>query len=145
MIEVGQEAPDFSAESSTGPVHLKALRGAPVVLYFYPAADTPGCTIEAKAFRDRLPKFAEKKVTVLGISTDTVPAQKAFADHCGLPFPLVADPSKKITESYGVLRPTGTARRVTFLLDPQGKVVEVVDTGSPMPHVEAAERRYLKG
>jgi thioredoxin-dependent peroxiredoxin len=143
MIEVGQEAPDFSAESSEGSVHLKSLRGSPVVLYFYPAADTPGCTIESKAFQERLSKFQAKKVRILGISTDTVPAQKAFAEHCSLRFPLVADVSKKITESFGVLKPSGSARRVTFLIDAEGKVAEVIDTGSPMPHVEAAERRYL--
>src|SRR5271169_5915274 len=135
MVEVGQEAPDFSAESSTGPVHLRSLRGAPVILYFYPAADTPGCTIESKAFRDRLPKFTEKKVRILGISTDTVPAQQAFAEHCDLPFPLIADVSKAITKSYDVIKPNGQARRVTFMIDGQGKVLEIVDTGSPMPHV----------
>jgi peroxiredoxin Q/BCP len=143
MIAVGQDAPDFSAESSTGPIALKSFRGKPVVLYFYPEADTPGCTVESKAFRDRLPKFEAKGVKILGISTDPVPKQQKFAEHCSLPFPLIADTSTKITAAYGVLKPSGQARRVTFMIDPSGKVIEVVDTSAAMAHVEAAERRYL--
>ncbi|MCI4323177.1 MAG: peroxiredoxin [Thermoplasmata archaeon] len=143
MIAEGTMAPDFDCDTSTGRIHLKDLRGAPVVLYFYPEADTPGCTIESKRFRDLLPEFQAKGVRILGISTDAVPKQQKFADHCGLPFPLIADVSKKITESYGVLSPGGKARRTSFLIDPTGTVVEVVDTSSPLRHPEAAVRRFL--
>ena len=144
MIDAGAEAPDFDCESSTGRIHLKALRGAPVVLYFYPAASTSGCTIESKRFRDLMPAFRAKGVQIVGISTDTVPAQQKFASECDLPFPLVADHSKEITRSYGVLKPTGSAKRVTFMIDPTGKVLEVVE-GSPLDHPAAAERRFLAG
>jgi peroxiredoxin Q/BCP len=143
MIAAGTAAPDFDCETSTGRTHLKELRGSPVVLYFYPAADTPGCTIESKRFRDLLPEFQGAGVQILGISTDEVPAQQTFAKNCSLPFPLIADVSKKISESYGVLGPGGKARRVSFLIDPKGTVVEVVDTSSPLKHPEAAVRRFL--
>jgi thioredoxin-dependent peroxiredoxin len=145
MIEAGAPAPDFDCDASTGRIHLRALRGAPVVLYFYPEADTPGCTVESKRFRDLMPKFEAKGIRVLGISTDSVPKQQQFADHCGLPFPLIADVSKSVTGAYGVLGPSGRARRVSFFVDADGKVLEVVDTREALKHTEAAERRFLGG
>lgn len=145
MLAVGDAAPEFSEASSQGPISLKELRGSPVVLYFYPQADTPGCTIESKKFRDLMPKLSEKGVRVVGISTDSVADQQAFATKCSLPFPLVADATKKITARYGVARENGRARRVTFLLDATGKVEEIVDSGPPDPHIAAVARRYLGG
>ena len=127
MIAVGEMAPGFESDSSEGPVNLESLRGAPVVVYFYPEADTPGCTVESKKFRDILPKLTAKGVRVLGVSVDDVPKQRKFADHCSLPFPLVADTTKRISQSYGVLGPSGKARRITFLLDGEGRVVEGVE------------------
>jgi thioredoxin-dependent peroxiredoxin len=145
MIAVGDQAPDFVAPDQDGKLlQLSSLKGAPVVLYFYPKADTPGCTIESKGFRDVHAEFAAKRVRVIGVSVDDCPAQKAFIEKYGLPFPLVADSSKKVATAYGVLGPHGVARRVTFLIDPNGKVVEVVDTSSPDPHVKAARARFLK-
>jgi peroxiredoxin Q/BCP len=143
MIAAGSPAPDFECDSSTGRVHLRDLRGSPVVLYFYPEADTPGCTVESKKFRDLMPKFEAKGVRILGISTDAVPKQQAFAEKFDLPFPLIADVSTKITELYGVLGSGGDARRTTFLIDPKGIVVEVVDSRSALEHPLAAERRFL--
>jgi peroxiredoxin Q/BCP len=142
MIAAGEAAPEFDCDTSTGRIQLKALRGSPVVLYFYPEADTPGCTIESKRFRDLMPQLEAKGVKVIGVSTDAVPKQQAFAEKCSLPFPLVADVSKEITKSYGVLGPTGQAKRTTFMIDPKGTVVEVV-TGSALIHTAAAEKRYL--
>ncbi|HTT25978.1 MAG TPA: peroxiredoxin, partial [Thermoplasmata archaeon] len=134
---------DFECDASTGRIHLKALQGAPVVLYFYPQADTSGCTIESKRFRDLMPQFEAKGVRIVGISTDSVPAQQAFAEHCTLPFPLVADVSKEITRAFGVLGPSGRARRVSFFLDAKGQVVEVVDSREALEHPAAAARRFL--
>jgi len=113
------------------------------VLYFYPQADTPGCTVESKGFRDLYGEFRGHKVHVIGISTDDCPDQKAFATKYGLPFPLIADRSKAVATRYGVLGPRGHARRVSFLIDPQGKVLEVVDASSPAPHLERARARFL--
>ena len=144
MIAVGDQAPDFVAPNQDGkPFQLSSLKGSPVVLYFYPKADTPGCTVESKGFRDVHTEFAAKKVQVVGVSVDDCPAQKAFVQKYGLPFPLVADSAKKVATAYGVLGPHGLARRVTFLIDGNGKVVEVVDTSSPDPHVKAARTRFL--
>ncbi|HEV2166527.1 MAG TPA: peroxiredoxin [Thermoplasmata archaeon] len=146
MVGVGEVAPEFEAPTSTGQaVKLSALRGHPVVLYFYPQADTPGCTIESKAFRDMTPELERKGVRVVGISTDDVPAQVHFAEKCSLPFPLVADATKSITRSYGVLGNGGRARRVSFFLDEQGRVVEVVDTSKATLHTDRARARYLTG
>jgi thioredoxin-dependent peroxiredoxin len=143
MIAVGDMAPDFEAPVQDGtPFKLSSLRGAPVVLYFYPKADTPGCTIESKGFRDHYPEFRAKKVHVVGVSTDDCPEQKAFADKYGLQFPLVADRSQAVATAYGVLS-RGHARRVTFLIDAHGKVVDVVDNSSPDPHLARARSLFL--
>jgi peroxiredoxin Q/BCP len=115
------------------------------VLYFYPAADTSGCTLEAKGFQEHLAEFASRQVRVVGVSTDDCPAQKAFANKYGLRFPLVADSKKAVATKYGVLKPSGTARRVTFLIGGDGKVVEVIDTSSVETHVARAQARFLKG
>ena len=144
MVAVGDPAPDFVAPNQDGsPFRLSSLKGSPVVLYFYPKADTPGCTIESKGFRDAHAEFAAKKVHIVGVSVDDCPAQKAFMEKYGLPFPLIADSSKKVASAYGVLGPRGSARRVTFLIDPNGTVVEVVDSSSPDPHLKAARARFL--
>jgi peroxiredoxin Q/BCP len=144
MVEAGQVAPDFEAPTQTGkPLRLSSLRGSSVVLYFYPEADTPGCTRESKSFRDIYPDLKAKHVEVVGVSTDTVDAQNAFCQKYDLPFPLVADSSKQIAQQYGVLRPSGRANRVTFLIDKNGKVLEVVANGAPEPHLDRAKARFL--
>ncbi|HTT44970.1 MAG TPA: peroxiredoxin [Thermoplasmata archaeon] len=144
MVAVGDIAPDFVAPNQDGtPFRLSSLKGSPTVLYFYPKADTPGCTIEAKGFRDVYPEFTARKVNIVGVSVDDCPDQKAFAQKYGLPFPLIADTSKSVATSYGVLNPHGSARRVTFLLDGDGKVLEVVDTSKADTHIARARARFL--
>jgi thioredoxin-dependent peroxiredoxin len=144
MIAVGEAAPDFEAPDQDGrPFRMSSTRGSPVVLYFYPKADTPGCTIESKGFQAHLGAFAKGGVKVVGVSVDDCPAQKAFAQKYGLAFPLVADAKAEVGRLYGVLGPRGNARRVTFLVDRAGKVVEVVDTSTPDTHVEKARARFL--
>ncbi len=143
MVAVGELAPDFEAPNQDGqPLRLSSLRGGPVVVYFYPAADTPGCTVEAKGFRDHYEAFRSAGVRVVGVSVDGCPAQKAFAEKYGLPFALVADSSKAVATAYGVLGPNGVARRVSFLLDGDGRVTEVV-SGAPDHHVARARARFL--
>jgi thioredoxin-dependent peroxiredoxin len=144
VIAVGDAAPDFEAPDQDGkPFRLSSTRGAPTVLYFYPKADTPGCTIEAKGFQSELGTFGKAGVRVVGVSVDDCPAQKAFAQKYGLAFPLVADAKAEVGRLYGVLGPRGSARRVTFLLDGTGKVVEVVDGVKAEEHVERAKARFL--
>ena len=144
MVAVGDRAPDFEAVDHSGaPFSTSSLRGSPVVLYFYPKADTPGCTIESKGFRDVYPEFRAQHVQVVGVSTDECAAQQAFRDKYGLPFPLIADSSKAVATLYGVLGPRGNARRVTFLIDATGKVQDVIDAPSPDPHLERARAAFL--
>jgi len=144
MIAAGSPAPDFEAPDQDGrPFRLSSLRGSPVVLYFYPKADTPGCTIEAKGFQSHLAEFAAKGVRIVGVSVDDCPAQKAFAQKYGLAFPLIADSTKAVGTMFGVLGPRGSARRVTFLVDAKGTVAEVVDTSSAEDHVQRARARFL--
>ena len=144
MPAIGETAPDFEAPTAAGhPLRLSALRGGNVILYFYPQADTPGCTMESKGFRDIYSELKGRKVEVVGVSVDGVEAQHDFAGKYKLPFPLVADTSKSVATAYGVLRPSGKARRVTFFIGPDGKIGDIVDTGDAAPHVARARSRFL--
>jgi thioredoxin-dependent peroxiredoxin len=144
MVAIGEQAPEFEAPNQNGtPFRLSSLRGSPVVLYFYPEADTPGCTLESKGFQESLPELTKRGVRVVGVSVDDCPAQLAFARKYGLEFPLIADSRKEVTGRYGVLGPNGKARRVTFLIDPKGKVLDVVDLPGAKVHLERARARFL--
>lgn len=145
MPQVGEVAPDFEAPTSHGsPLKLSNLRGRPVVLYFYPEADTPGCTTESKGFRDDYPKLKAKNVEVVGVSVDDVQKQCDFADKYSLPFPLVADTSKAVATAYGALRESGRARRVTFFIGADGKILDIVDVPKADPHVARARELFLQ-
>jgi thioredoxin-dependent peroxiredoxin len=145
MVAKGDMAPDFQAPNQDGTAfQLSSLRGSPAVVYFYPQADTTGCTIESKGFRDAYAEFNAHKVAVIGVSTDDCPMQKAFMDKYGLPFPLIADSKREVATKFGVLGPGGKARRVTFLLDATGKVMEVVEGVSPDQHVARARAAMFK-
>jgi len=132
MIKEGQKAPDFSLQSSDGKeVALKDLRGKPVVLYFYPKDDTPGCTREACAFRDSF-VAVKKKAVLLGVSPDSVSSHERFRDKYKLPFPLLADTDKTVAKKYGAFgekvmygkKVVGMIRS-TFLIDGDGVVRKV--------------------
>ncbi len=126
-IEIGQEAPDFEAESNQGTVKLSSLRGKKVVLYFYPKSFTPGCTRELERFTELYSEFKQNNAEVVGVSVDSVSTQKRFAEKYNAPFPLVSDKEKKVATLYGVLNEKGTsAQRVTFVIDENGKVVAVL-------------------
>jgi peroxiredoxin Q/BCP len=120
--EVGAIAPEFEVQTDDGSeVKLSDYRGQKVVLYFYPKADTPGCTVQACTIRDNYGKFQEKGVVVLGASPDTVADQAAFKQKYSLPFILLADADHSLSELYGVWEGRGT-RRSTLIIDPDGKV-----------------------
>ncbi|MBW9140754.1 MAG: peroxiredoxin [Candidatus Aramenus sp.] len=126
-MEIGQEAPDFEAESNQGTVKLSSLRGKKVVLYFYPKSFTPGCTRELERFTELYSEFKQNNAEVVGVSVDSVSTQKRFAEKYNAPFPLVSDKEKKVATLYGVLNEKGTsAQRVTFVIDENGKVVAVL-------------------
>jgi len=132
-VEVGQKAPDFTLPADDGTkVKLSSLRGQPVVLYFYPRDDTPGCTREACAFRDRSDEITQAGAKVLGVSPDDVASHERFRDKFQLNFPLLADTEHKVAEKYGAWREkvrfgkkSMGIQRSTFLIDAQGAVRKV--------------------
>ncbi len=122
-LAAGTMAPEFEAPAHDGTtVKLTALRGRPVVLYFYPKDDTPGCTAEAIAFRDDLPDLTQVGAQVVGVSLDDLDSHKAFAEKHQLTFPLVVDAGGKIARAYGVDTSRGVAKRTTFVIDKDGKI-----------------------
>jgi peroxiredoxin Q/BCP len=140
MLAVGDAAPDFSILLPDGTTRtLASYRGRPVVLYFFPKANTTGCTLETRGFAQRYDEFQRAGLEVVGVSVDAAETQTAFAEKCGSRFPMVADRSKEIARKYGVLGLLGWAKRVTFLVDAEGRIGEVVEGMSPSPHLKAAE------
>lgn len=143
-ISVGDVAPDFEAPTSQGgKLKLSGLRGKKVVLYFYPKAFTPGCTVGTQRFAEITPLLDQKGVQVIGISVDNANTQHKFAESCHANFPLVDDETKGISKSYGVLGMMGLAKRVTFFLDENGKVVDLVDAMRPAAHLDRTRERFL--
>jgi len=144
MIQPGDKAPDFALPDQDGrEVKLSDFRGQPVVVYFYPKADTPGCTTQACGVRDHLPDYAEAGAVVLGISPDPVAKVKRFHDKQSLNFTLLADEDHAVTDSYGVWAEKSMygktywgALRATFIVGPDGSVVHVIPKVSPKTHDE---------
>ncbi|MFI4876640.1 MAG: thioredoxin-dependent thiol peroxidase [Blastopirellula sp. JB062] len=132
-IEVGKKAPAFTLTADDGTkVKLADLIGSPIVLYFYPKDDTPGCTKEACAFRDQKKELSERGAKIFGISPDGVESHVKFRDKYDLNFPLLADPDHKVAEKYGAWREKNMygkvsmgIQRSTYLLDADGKVAKV--------------------
>jgi len=142
MLHEGETAPDFTLTSDSGEeVTLSALKGKPVVLYFYPKDDTPGCTTEACEFRDAYDVFRQRGVEVLGVSPDDVRAHEKFKSKYELPFTLLADPDHAVAESYGVWGERKFAgkrymgiNRSTFIIDANGKVARAMMGIKPAGH-----------
>jgi len=129
LLPNGASAPELGSE-----VHLSALRGKPVVVYFYPQDETPGCTKEACAFRDAWTDLAKNDIAVVGISSNSRERHVAFQQHHQLPFPLVSDDSGEIGAAYGVSKKLWGYDRVTFLVDRNGKVAHVWPSVDPGIH-----------
>lgn len=140
-LKVGQKAPEFTLADDAGQkVKLSDFKGKKVVLYFYPKDDTPGCTKEACNFRDGFAEIKKRGAIVLGVSADSVDSHKKFKNKFELNFPLLADPDKKMIESYGVWKEKSMygrkymgIERTTFVIDPQGKISHI------FPKVKVAE------
>ncbi len=144
MIEAGVPAPEFTLSDQDGkPVSLADHRGRTVVLYFYPKADTPGCTTQACGVRDRSAEYAAANAVVLGVSPDPVSELRAFADKYGLAFTLLSDTDHRVAERYGVWTKLNLGGRVlwgnqrsTVLVDPLGNVARVFPDVRPDEHDE---------
>jgi peroxiredoxin Q/BCP len=142
VLEAGDTAPAFALPDQNGdPVTLSGLRGQTVVLYFYPRADTPGCTTQACGIRDRRADYEAAGVRVLGVSPDPVEAVAKFADKHGLDFTLLADADHAVADAYGTWvqkknygRKYWGVQRSTFIIGPDGKIVHVIPKASPKTH-----------
>jgi peroxiredoxin Q/BCP len=142
MIQPGDEAPDFSLPDQDGEqVRLSGLRGRPVVLYFYPKADTPGCTTQACGVRDHRADYDATGAVVLGVSPDPVARVKKFHAKQALNFTLLADEDHAVCESYGVWveksmygKKYWGAQRATFVIDADGRIAHVIPKASPKTH-----------
>jgi peroxiredoxin Q/BCP len=142
MIEQGTSAPDFTLPDQEGePVTLSQFRGQKVVLYFYPKADTPGCTTQACGIRDHRADYEAAGAVVLGVSPDPVSAVKKFADKQSLAFRLLADEDHAVCDLYGVWAEKSMygktffgATRSTFIIDEDGSVAHVIPKASPKTH-----------
>jgi peroxiredoxin Q/BCP len=142
VIDAGAKAPEFTLPNQDGdPVSLSDYAGRTVVLYFYPKADTPGCTTQACGVRDHLPAYEQADAAVLGVSPDPVKAVKKFHDGQGLNFTLLADEDHAVCDAYGVWveknmygRTYWGAARATFIIDGDGTVVHVIPKVSPKTH-----------
>ena len=145
--QLGETLANFTLPDQDGnPVSLTDFRGKTVVLFFYPKADTPGCTVEACEFRDTFPKFKklqEKGVVILGISRDTVKAQKKFAEKFNLPYTLLADTDQEIVKRFDLVKPktmygklVSGVERTTYVIGPDGKLLHIFAKVKPEGHAE---------
>jgi peroxiredoxin Q/BCP len=144
VVEVGKPAPDFSLTSDSGAeVKLSELRGKPVVLYFYPRDDTPGCTRQACGLRDAWPELERTDATVLGISPDSPRSHVKFREKYGLPFPLLSDEDHAVAEEYGVWvekkfmgKKYMGIERSTFVVSSDGTVAKIMRRVKPTEHAD---------
>jgi peroxiredoxin Q/BCP len=151
-MNIHDKAPEFTLpDQNDNEVALKSFRGKYVVLFFYPRADTPGCTIEACEFRDSYKKMQKSGAVLLGISPDTPKAQKKFEEKFSLPFTLLGDADKKVANLYGVMKEKNMygkkvmgVARTTFVIGPDGKFVHIFEKVKPEGHAEEV-LEYLKG
>lgn len=144
MLKEGDKAPDIRLETDGGePFQLSGLKGKKVVLYFYPKADTPGCTTEACEFRDFSKEFAKKNAVIVGISPDAVKSQAKFKGKFDLPFTLLADVDKAAAEAYGVYKEKNMygkkvmgIERTTFIIGSGGKIEKIFSKVKAAGHAE---------
>ena len=142
MLKEGDKAPDIRVRTDSGEeFRLSSLKGKRVVLYFYPRADTPGCTVEACEFRDQIKAFAKKGTAVVGVSPDKPAAQAKFKEKYDLPFALLADEEKAAAQAYGVWKEKNMygkkvmgIARTTFLIGADGKIEKIYENVKAKGH-----------
>ena len=144
MLEKGTSAPDFKLDDQDGnPVSLSDFKGKKILLWFYPKASTPGCTIEGQEFRDEFTKFQEKNTVILGMSADSVKSQKNFCEKQNFPFSLVSDPEKTTIRKYeaiGLKKMYGREYegifRISYLIDENGLILKTYGKVKPKEHAK---------
>lgn len=144
-LSTGDNAPDFTMPTTgAGTVSLKEMAGKKIVLYFYPKDDTPGCTIEAKEFKDMLPEFEKHNTVIIGVSKDSVKSHDKFREKFCLPFILASDGESTVCEEYGVWVEKSMygkkymgVERATFLIDEKGKITAIWNKVKPEGHAAA--------
>ena len=142
MLAIGDTAPDFTLPTDTGEeLSLSSLRGRPVVIYFYPKDDTPGCTTESCEFRDLMPRFDASNATILGVSPDSVKSHQKFKTKFELPFTLIADTEKVACQAYDVWKEKSMygkkymgVERTSFVIDTNGKISHIFGKVKPAGH-----------
>ena len=143
-MEINDLVEDFTLQNQDGEeVSLHQYAASPVVLFFYPRADTPGCTIESCGFRDAFEKFHKAGIVVLGISRDTVKDQKKFKDKYDLPYDLLADPDMELINRYDLVKPKNMygklvkgVKRTTYLIGPDQRLIHIFEEVKPEGHAE---------
>jgi peroxiredoxin Q/BCP len=137
MLEKGTKAPSFSVKDHNGnTVSLADFAGKKIVLWFYPKADTPGCTIEGKGFRDDYEKFTEKNTVILGVSLDNEIDNKAFAEKFNFPYPLLCDVNHEIALAYKAVKGPQDeyASRISYVIDANGNILEAISQVDTKTH-----------
>jgi len=137
MLEKGTKAPDFSVRDHNGNiVRISDLKGKKIVLWFYPKADTPGCTIEGKGFRDDYETFVRKNTVILGVSLDNEDDNKAFAEKFNFPYPLLCDVNREIALAYEAVKGPEEeyASRITYVIGEDGNILEAISQVDTKTH-----------
>ncbi len=137
MLEQGTKAPSFSVKDHNGnTVSLTDFSGKKIVLWFYPKADTPGCTVEGKGFRDDYEKFTEKNTVILGVSLDNETDNKAFAEKFNFPYPLLCDVNHEIALAYKAVKGSQDeyASRISYVIDESGNILEAISQVDTKTH-----------
>ena len=137
-LTVGNKAPDFTLQDSRGNNYKLSdyIGKSPVIVYFYPKANTPGCTKEACGIRDNFSKFQETGIQVFGVSTDSKSAINEFISDYNLNFTLLSDENKEVSKIYGVLNDSGKASRVTFIIDKNGNLFQILNDVNVETHAD---------
>ncbi|HIE42678.1 MAG TPA: peroxiredoxin [Nitrospinaceae bacterium] len=137
MLQLGTDAPDFSVNDHNGnTINLKDYRGKKVVIWFYPKADTPGCTIEGQGFRDDIKSFEDKNIQIFGVSLDNEADNKAFAEKFSFPYPLLCDVNREIALGYQAVESADAqyAARITYVIGEDGKILDSIASVDTKTH-----------
>tara|TARA_Y100001960_G_scaffold293473_1_gene336509 strand:- start:136 stop:573 length:438 start_codon:yes stop_codon:yes gene_type:complete len=137
MLQLGADAPEFSVNDHNGnAIQLKDYRGKKIILWFYPKADTPGCTMEGQGFRDDFKTFEDKGIQIFGVSLDNESDNKAFAEKFSFPYPLLCDVNREIALAYQAVKNKEDqyASRISYVIDEEGKIIESIENVDTKNH-----------